>query len=565
MTSPARCAAALILPAAVFLPLAASAPAAAAAPPRWNILFVFADDWGRYAGCYAGAHGGPDGRPTINDVVQTPAVDRLAREGVVFRNAFVSAPSCTPCRSALLSGRHFFQCGRGAILQGAIWDDTIPTYPRLIEEAGYRLGKSYKVWSPGTPADAPFGGQAHAYEKAGRRPNNLSEEATKLVAAGSDPAAARAAVLAEMRANFATFLGDGPADSPWHFFCGPTTTHRQWVKGSGRALWGIDQESLAGRLPPFLPDVPEVREDVADYLGEVQAVDAIIATLVAELEARGQLERTLVIVSGDHGMPGVPRGKCNVYDHGAAVPLVARVPGGTGGRSVDDFVSLADLCPTFLDIAGAPVPAGLAGRSLLPLLTSREGGLLDPTRDAVIIGRERHVAAARTGHLPYPVRAIRTRDHLLVRNFAPDRFPMGMPPEGAVDPAAVAAETYAVYADMDAGPTKAFVVAHALDPQWRAVHDLAFAKRPAIELYDLRTDPWQVTNVAGRPEHATVEAALTKRLLDALTAAGDPRVGPDPVFERPPFTDPDAAAGQRQPRRQARQAVRLAIPEGATP
>jgi len=540
--------------------VAATLPAAnlrAADAPRWNILFVFADDWGRYAGCHAGL----DGRPTLNDIVRTPAVDRLAREGVLFRNAFVSAPSCTPCRSALVSGRHFFQCGRGAILQGAEWDDAIPTFPLLLERGGYRIGKYSKVWSPGKPADAPFGGQAHAYERAGRRANNVSEEATKLVEVGADPGAARAAILAEMRENFRLFLDDVPGGSPWHFFCGPTTTHRSWVRGSGRDLWGIDPESLAGKLPPFLPDVPAVREDVADYLGEVQAVDAIIGELIAELEARGLLERTLVVVSGDHGMPGVPHGKCNVYDHGSAVPLVARVPGGVGGRIIDDFVSLPDLCPTFLDVAGVAHPAGIAARSLLPQLTAVTGGTIDASRDAVIIGRERHVAAARADRLPYPVRALRTRDWLLVRNFHPERDPMGTPPAGPLDPRTVATDTAAVYADMDAGPTKAWLVAHAADPAGRAYHDRAFARRPAVELYDLRGDPWQMTNVAGRPEHAAVEAALTKRLLDTLSAAGDPRVAPDPSFERPPFTDPNPQPAARAARRPAR----VAAPPGAPP
>src|SRR5215204_364967 len=157
-----------------------SCHAAQAAEPRWNILFCFADDWGRYASCYAGV----DGRPSLNQVVKTPNVDRIAREGVLFRNAFVNAPSCTPCRSSLLSGRYFFNCGRGAILQGAIWDAAIPSFPLLLRDSGYVIGKTYKVWSPGTPADAPFGGQQYAYEQAGRLPNNYSEEATKLMAAG---------------------------------------------------------------------------------------------------------------------------------------------------------------------------------------------------------------------------------------------------------------------------------------------------------------------------------------------------------------------------------------------
>src|SRR6187549_1804039 len=143
---------------------------------RLNILFVFADDWGRYASAYAAV----DGKPSLNDVIKTPNVDRLAREGALFRNAFVNAPSCTPCRSSLMSGRYFFNTGRGAILRGAIWDETIPSFPLLLRDAGYHIGKSYKVWSPGTPADAPFGKQQYAYEKAGRAPNNFSEEVTRM-------------------------------------------------------------------------------------------------------------------------------------------------------------------------------------------------------------------------------------------------------------------------------------------------------------------------------------------------------------------------------------------------
>ena len=174
----------------------------------------------------------------------------------------------------------------------------------------------------------------------------------------------------------APFQADA-AGGPWLYFCGPTNTHRTWARGSGKALWGID------------PDSPEVREDVADYLGEVQAVDACVAALVAELDAAGLLGSTLVVVSGDHGMPGVPAGKCELHDHGTAVPLVARVPGGTPGRIVDDFVSLPDLAPTFLEVAGVPRPAGMTAPSLLPALLSDHGGQIDPARSFVITGRER--------------------------------------------------------------------------------------------------------------------------------------------------------------------------------
>ena len=134
---------------------------AGAANERWNILFIFADDWGRYASCYRGL----DGRTNLNDVVKTPNVDKVARDGVLFRNCFVNAPSCTPCRSSLLSGRYFFQCARGAILSGAVWDPDIPSFPLMLRDNGYQIGKSYKVWSPGTPVDAPIGGQRNTLTK----------------------------------------------------------------------------------------------------------------------------------------------------------------------------------------------------------------------------------------------------------------------------------------------------------------------------------------------------------------------------------------------------------------
>jgi arylsulfatase A-like enzyme len=542
MPRPARVLALLLLAAAG---LRAADPA-----PRWNILFLFADDWGRYASAYAKA----DGRPTVNDVISTPNVDRLAREGVLFRHAFVNAPSCTPCRSSLLSGRYFFNTGRGAILQGAVWDPAIPSFPLRLRDAGYHIGKSYKVWSPGTPADAPFGEQRHAYEQAGRAPNNFSEEVTARVAKGQPLAAARAELLAQVRGNFDAFLADRKPGQPWHYFFGTTTTHRKWVRGSGLALWGIDPERLRGRLPAFLPDVPEVREDVADYLGECQAVDAYLGVLRERLEATGELERTLIIVSGDHGMPGVPSGKCNLYDHGTAVSLVARVPGARPGRVVDDFVCLPDLAPTFMEIGGVTPPAGLYGRSLLGVLRSDREGQVDPTRTWVITGRERHVENAREGYLPYPMRALRTKDYVYIRNFAADRMPMG-DAKDALQPAVLAADTLAEetrvgYADMDGSPTKAWLIRNREDPRWKWHFDHAFGPRPAEELYDLRRDPDQIRNVATDPAHAAAKAELAARLMRELTAAGDPRVTGDGLtFERPPFSGPlpgDAGKGKKK-------------------
>lgn len=518
--------------------------AAAQTADRPNVLVVFADDWGRYASAYGRLE--PGG---LSDIVQTPNFDRLAASGVLFTRAFVNAPSCTPCRSSLLSGQYFWRTGRGAILQGAVWDDRIPTFPLLLEKSGYQIGHTAKVWSPGSPGNAPIGAGRTAVKGATGKFNDYSEALTS----SEDPAAAGEQLLGEVRANFRSFLQSRQPDKPFLYWWGPTTTHRTWIRGSGKRLWNIDPERLQGRMPGHLPDVPEVREDVADYLGEVQAVDAGLGAILEVLQETGQRDNTLVIVSGDHGMPGVPGGKCNLYDTGTRVSLAiswpARIP---AGRVLDDFVSLPDVCPTVLQAAGVEVPAVMTGRSLLTMLQSRGAGIADASRDHVVTGRERHVAAARPGFLPYPQRGLRTADFLYIRNFAPDRWPMGVGPGfgaedgGWPDQKTLTANTFAAFADMDASPTKAWVIEQGLQrPEYRVFFERAFAKRPAEELYDLRRDPEQLHNVAGAAEYAGVLRQQSERLLQILRESGDPRVTTEPcVFDLPPFAgQPEPAAG----------------------
>ena len=508
-------------------------------PRRPNILFVFADDWGRYASAYAKL----SGPGSINDAIRTPHFDRVAQEGVLFRNAFVNAPSCTPCRSALVSGQYFWRTGRAAVLQGAVWNPEIPTFPLLLKRAGYHIGKSYKVWSPGTPADAPYGKQEHAYEKAGRRFNQFSQNVTSMVAKGRPVDDAKEVLYDEVRANFASFLEDRKPGQPFCYWFGPTNVHRKWIRGSGKALWGIDPEVLKGKMPPYLPDVPEVREDLADYFGEIQALDAALGLLLARLQEIGELENTLIVVSGDHGAPGFPYGKCNLYDFGVGVSLAMRGPGVSGGRVLDDFVNLMDLAPTFLEAAGMEPPDVMTGRSLLPVLASTQAGLVDPKRTFVVTGRERHVAAARDGHVPYPQRALRTREYLYIVNFRPDRWPMGDPyrlqsAEGP-DARALTEETFVTFMDMDASPTKAWLVGKRDNPQWKRHFELAFARRPREELYVLADDPHQVRNVAGDPRYAEVRQQLEAQLMAELKRAEDPRlVDGGSYFETPPLAGP---------------------------
>ncbi|MCE3018448.1 MAG: sulfatase [Pirellula sp.] len=506
---------------------------------RPNILFAFADDWGRFAGAYAKI----DGPGTINDVVSTPNFDRIAKEGVLFRSAFVSAPSCTPCRSALLSGQHFWRTGRSSILRGAIWDGSQPAYPLLLKESGYHIGESYKVWSPGTPSDAPYGAGKYAYEKAGGRFNQFSQNVTKMVKEGIALDTAKQSIYAEVQKNFDNFLADRVDNQPFCYWFGPTNVHRKWIKGSGKALWNINPDSLQGKMPSFLPDVPEVREDLADYFGEIAAFDTALGLHLKKLESIGELENTIVVVSGDHGAPGFPHGKCNLYDFGSSVSLAIRWGKAPGGRVVDDMISLIDLAPTFLQAGNVAIPERMIGRSLLPLLQSDKSGRVESNRDAVFIGRERHVENARADFMPYPQRAIRTHDYLYILNFKPERWPLGDPYrlDGNNPPTAeeITEETRSTLPDEDAGPTKAWLVGVRNDPKWRSHFEWVYGKRPREELYDLKKDPNQTTNQATDPSYANIKAKLEKRLLEELKSTGDPRMVNDGAFyETPPMAGP---------------------------
>ena len=512
----------------------------AAVDSRPNILMIYADDWGRCASAYAGL----DGPGTFNDVVHTPNFDRLAKEGVLFRRAFISAPSCTPSRSAILSGQHFWRAGRGSILLGAVWDPSLPAFPLLLKDAGYHIGETYKVWSPGTPGDAPYGAGQFAYEKAGSNFNQFSQYVTAKHREGLPIEEAKEQLYAQVEKNFDDFLKARPGKQPFCYWFGPTNVHRQWIQGSGKDLWQIEPDALQGKLPKFLADVPVIRQDFADYLGEVQALDAGVGVLLRKLEAIGELDDTLIVMSGDHGPPGFPHGKCNLYDFGTSVPLAIRWGKAPGGRVVDDLISTIDLAPTFLQLAGLEIPPSMLGKSLAATLRSNASGRISNDREAVFIGRERHVDMARADYKPYPQRAIRTHDFLYIINFRPDRWPLGDPfrlGSGETPPSSreLTNNTFVTFPDDDAGPAKAWLVEQRHSAEWKWLYEATYFKRPREELYDLKADPDQMTNVAGDPRYAAVQRELNQRLLDELRQTRDPRMVDDGrFFETPPMSDP---------------------------
>jgi arylsulfatase A-like enzyme len=507
---------------------------------RPNIVFAFADDWGRYASAYRDQ----PGESSIHELIDTQNFDRIADEGTIFLNAHVPAPSCTPCRSSILTGRYFWQTGMGAILQGARWDETIPTYPLLLEKAGYHIGYTYKVWSPGVAVNAPYGGARTRYESAGIRFNSFSEEVTKRPVEQTIENA-KQELLDETGANFNSFLEARSNDEPFCYWWGPTNTHRTWQQGSGKDLWGLDPDDLAGRMPSFLPDVHEVREDFNDYLGECLAVDAGFGVIIDRLEAAGELDNTLIVVSGDHGIPGFPRAKTNLYNLGTEVAMAVRWPEViSSGRTINDFVNLMDLAPTFLEAAGVEKPKDMTANSLLPLLRSNVSGRVDSERSFVVTGRERH-NLAREGGLPYPQRAIRTDDFLYIYNFEPDRWPVG-DPEGLDNPNTtpppreeILTNYHSVYADIDKSPTKVWMIYNRAKKDVHPLFELGFGKRPQEELYDLRSDPDYLSNVAYKPEYTEIRKDLNDRLMNLLIKQEDPRlIESPPRFEQAPYAGP---------------------------
>ena len=446
----------------------------AAPPEQPNILFAFADDWGVHAGAYG------------TETVQTPTFDRITDQGVLFERAFVAAPSCTPSRGAVLTGQHIWRLGPGANLHSTLPAD-LPVYPELLEEGGYFVGHTRKGWGPGR------------IEPGGRteRPAGPSFE------------------------SFAAFLEARPDDAPFAFWFGSSDPHRPY-DDSLRAAMEIDPADVA--VPPYLPDVPTVRRDIANYYAEVQRFDREVGRLLRQLREAGELDNTIVVVSGDHGWP-FPRGKSHLYDAGMHVPLAIQWPDQVvSNRVVRDFVSLTDLAPTFLEAAGVTPPQQMTGRSLMPILRSDREGRVAPHRSHVLLAKERHHGLSRQDSLGYPGRAIRTEHFLYIRNYEPDRWPAGAP---------TVSSSQGIFSDTDDGPTKQWMIRHASDEEVRPLFELSFGKRPAEELYDLRRDRYQTDNVADDPEYAAVKAHLSNVLEGELRALEDPRVlGEGDQFDR---------------------------------
>lgn len=458
---------------------------------RPNILFVISDD---QSFPHASAYG--------SDFVETPAFDRVAEEGILFMNGFVPSPGCSPSRAAILTGRYPWQ-NEAAGTHASSFSQKYTVLPDLLEEAGYHVGYTGKGWGPG---DWEEGGRD-------RNPAGPAFQEKKLT-----PPHEHIRDI-DYAGNFRAFLEQRPEASPFYFWLGTSEPHRAFEEGIGRAS-GKKLEDV--EVPDYLPDTPEVRSDLLDYAVEIEWFDQHLEKAVELLKERGELENTLIIVTSDNGM-SFPRAKANLYEDGIHVPLAVRwgerVP---GGRVVNDLVSLIDFMPTILEAAGVEHRGeyAMTGKNLMEILTSSKEGIVDPARDAVYSGRERH-SSSRWNHLGYPQRSLRTHQYLYIRNFAPERWPAGSPrriEDGELTP------MHSGYHDIDAAPTLDVMTEQADAPHFNRYLHLAVGRRPAEELYDIKKDPGCINNLALDPEYEKLTRSFRTRLTTVLKETGDPRV-----------------------------------------
>ena len=445
------------------------APAHLTARP--NILLITADDmhWDS-----VGAYGCPV-------AATTPNIDRLAAEGFRFSYAYVPISLCTPSRQVMLSGNHSHQTQTREFTE---LERVGPALPDLLKEQGYYLAnlnkqQDYYEWDTAiTEDESGFGRDVPFFKKA----------------VGEIIATAK-------RKN-----------QPWFIMANSNDPHRPFYDSAAeldtpkmKAFREQGRLSRASReyrpeevvVPGFLPDLPEVRGEFAQYYSSVRRCDDSVGSILAALEESGQATNTIVVFVSDNGI-SMPFAKLNCYQASLRVPLIVRWPGPVpaGKRDPLNMVSTLDLAPTLLELAGMPVPGHMAGRSFVPLLKSEA----QSNRDFVVGYYYNNLRQTNM----FPEFTIQTRDWVYIYN------PW------------VNGKKEVHNSDYTGSPTLlAMWKAAATVPSVRARVD--FHKyRVMEELYDVRQDPYAYVNVAAAPENAARVKAMRQRLLEWMQKTQHP-------------------------------------------
>lgn len=488
-------------------------------PRRPNILFAISDDQSFPHTSFAGS-----------EFVQTPAFDRVATEGVYFTSCIAGSPGCAPSRSTLVTGRYHWQNEQSG-QHASSWMKKHVPFIDLLDANGYVTGRTGKGVAPFQYARDENDSLWRATDAGGIAHSNIRYEngsaADERTAGGIGPV--------NYFENFKYFMENVRGDQPFFFWYGATEPHRAYEQDS----WKRNHKNLSDvEVPGFFPDHEIIRGDLLDYAVEIEWFDLHLQRMLTYLEEIGELENTIVMVTADNGMP-FPRAKANGYEYGVHVPLAVRFPKNfPGGRVVDDPVSFADIAPTILELTGTSTDGMLpiSGKSILNILKSKNQGVVDPSKKYVFAGRERH-SSSRYLNWGYPTRVIRSKDYLLVWNMKPDRWPAGDPqalndkgellPLYGIDENGVHHSEWA-FTDIDAAPSKSYLIENWQDETIRPYFDWAHAKRPEFELFDIQHDPYCLNNLSGNQDFASIESEMKSALIEELKKSGDPRVtGPD--------------------------------------
>ena len=488
---------------------------------RPNILFAISDDQSFAHTSFAGC-----------EFIETPAFDRVAREGIYFTNCIAGSPGCAPSRSSLVTGRHHWQNEQSG-QHASSWLKRHVPFVDLLDANGYVTGRTGKGVSPFQYAENEDDSLWRTTDAAGIAHSNIRyEDGTP-----GDERPAKFISNVNYFENFKYFMENVKGDKPFFFWYGASEPHRPFEQDA----WKRTDKKLGDvEVPGFFPDHEIVRGDILDYAVEIEWFDLHLQRMLEYLEKTGELENTIVMVTSDNGM-AFPRAKANCYEYGIHVPFAVRYPREyPGGRVVEDMLNFVDLAPTILKITGINSEGMLpiSGKSMLNIFKSKQQGIVDAKKEYAYSGRERH-SSSRYMNWGYPQRAIRSHDYLLVWNMKPDRWPAGAPQRLKPDTENELFPVYGIdehgehhsawaFTDIDAAPTKSYIIENRQDENIRPYFDWAHAKRPEYELFDIKNDPYNLNNLAGQPEFATVEQELKQALLTELKKSEDPRIiGPD--------------------------------------
>jgi arylsulfatase A-like enzyme len=463
---------------------------------RPNILFCIADDATfRHLSAYGCKW------------VSTPAFDRVAKEGLLFENAYTPNAKCSPSRSCILTGRNSWQLEEAGN-HVPYFPAKFKTFVEVLGENGYETGFTGKGWAPGVAGE--INGKARQLTGPAFNGKKLDAPTTSISAT-------------DYAGNLQTFLKQKPEGKPFCFWYGGHEPHRAYEYGSGVSKGGKKLSDI-DEVPGFWMDNEVVRNDMLDYGFEIEYFDKQLQKILSILEENKELENTLVVVTADNGMP-FPRAKGYAYEYSNHLPLAVMWKNGISqpGRKVRDYVSFIDFAPTFLELAGIKqnTMQPIQGKSLTGIFKSDQ----KQNRDHVLIGRERN-DVGRPDDQGYPIRGIVKNHFIYVKNYEPNRWPAGNPETG--------------YMDTDGSPTKTAILnagkADRADLFWK----LSFAKRAAEELYDLRNDPYSLVNLADRVDLQNIKISLRTQMEKELKAQQDPRLlGKGYLFDQYPYAEPN--------------------------